>query len=236
MKLHSISKNIAATKARVLAAAQAAGRDPGEIHVVAVSKKKPATDVEAAYAAGLTDFGENYLQEAVNKIQALGHLPLTWHFIGAIQSNKTRLIAENFHWVHTIDRIRIARRLSEQCPAGRTLDVCLQVNIDADPAKAGVLPAAAAALLDDVVGLPNLRLRGLMTILESAADPLASYKRLAALFVDLAGAASAENWDTLSMGMSKDYAQAIMAGATHVRIGTDIFGARESQATEQPQE
>jgi len=228
MKLHSISKNIAATKARVLAAAQAAGRDPAEINVVAVSKKKPATDIEAAYAAGLTDFGENYLQEAVGKIQALGHLPLTWHFIGAIQSNKTRLIAENFNWVHTIDRTRIARRLSEQCPAGKALDVCLQVNIDADPAKAGVLPEDAAALLDDVVGLPNLRLRGLMTILESAADPLASYKRLAALFADLAGALNAENWDTLSMGMSKDYAQAIMAGATHVRIGTDIFGARES--------
>jgi pyridoxal phosphate enzyme (YggS family) len=227
MKLHSISKNVAATRASVIAAAQAAGRDPDEIHLVAVSKKKPAADIEAAYAAGLTDIGENYLQEAIDKIHALAHLPLTWHFIGAIQSNKTRPIAEHFHWVHTIERGKIARRLSEQCPPGKTLDACLQVNIDADPAKAGVSPDNAAKLLDEVAGLPNLRVRGLMTILETGADPLASYQRLAALFADLAER-GVEPWDTLSMGMSKDYAQAIMAGATHVRIGTDIFGPRDT--------
>jgi len=232
MKLHSISENIAATKASVNAAAHAAGRDPTDIHLVAVSKNKPGAAIEAAYAVGLTDFGENYLQEAVGKIQALAHLPLTWHFIGAIQSNKTRPIAEYFHWVHTVDRGKIARRLSEQCPQGKILDVCLQVNIDQDSAKAGVLPGDAATLLDEVAGLPNLRVRGLMTILESCGDPLPSYQRLAALFIDLAGRGKGP-WDTLSMGMSKDYAQAIMAGATHVRIGTDIFGPRATASADE---
>jgi len=230
IKLRSISKNIAATRSSVAAAAKAAGRDPASVHVVAVSKRKPADAIEAAYAAGLTDFGENYLQEAVAKIHALAHLPLTWHFIGAIQSNKTRPIAENFHWVHTVDRGKIARRLSEQCPPGKALDVCLQVNIDADPAKAGVLPGkAVATLLNEVAHLPNLRVRGLMTILESTADPLPSYQRLAQLFSDLADRAP-PSWDTLSMGMSKDYSQAIMAGATQVRIGTSIFGPREPES------
>ena len=137
-QLHSISKNIAATRASIENAARVAGRDPAGVHLLAVSKTKPAADIETAYAAGLTHFGENYLQEAVAKVQALAHLPLTWHFIGAVQSNKTRAIAENFHWVHTVDRAKIARRLSDQCPAGKTLNVCLQVNIDGDPAKAGV--------------------------------------------------------------------------------------------------
>jgi pyridoxal phosphate enzyme (YggS family) len=215
------------------AAVQAAGRNPAHVHLVAVSKTKPATAIEAAYAAGLTDFGENYLQEAITKIRALAHLRLTWHFIGAIQSNKTRSIAENFHWVHTVDRSRIARRLSEQCPQGKILDACLQVNIDQDPAKAGVLPEHAATLLDEVAQLPNLRVRGLMTVLEYAGDPLSGYQRLAALFADLADRGQ-ESWDTLSMGMSRDYPQAIMAGATHVRIGTDIFGPRTTVATDEP--
>lgn len=214
------------------AAIQAAGRDPADIHLVAVSKTKPTAAIEEAYAAGLTDFGENYVQEATAKIRALAHLPLNWHFIGAIQSNKTRSIAENFQWVHTVDRSKIARRLSDQCPPGKILDACLQVNIDLDPAKAGVLPEHAAALLDEVARLPNLRVRGLMTILESAGDPLSSYQRLAALFADLAGHGQ-QSWDTLSMGMSRDYPQAIMAGATHVRIGTDIFGPRTTVATDE---
>jgi len=229
MNSHSISKNAAATRARVAAAARAAGRDPATIHLVAVSKTMPATYVEAAYAAGLTEFAENYLQEAIGKIRALAHLPLTWHFIGKIQSNKTRPIAENFHWVHTVDRAKIARRLSDQCPPGRVLDVCLQVNIDQDPAKGGVMPAAAAKLLEEVSGLPDLRVRGLMTILDPDADPRSSYERLAALFRQLAPDAPTP-WDTLSMGMSRDYPQAIMAGATHVRIGTDIFGPRDRGA------
>ena len=181
------------------AAVQAAGWDPAGVHLVAVSKTKPVTAIESAYAAGLTDFGENYLQEATAKIRALAHLPLTWHFIGAIQSNKTRAIAQNFHWVHTLDRGKIARRLSDQCPQGKILNVCLQVNIDQDPAKAGVLSEHAAALLDEVTPLPNLRVRGLMTVLESTGDPLSGYRRLAALFADLADRGQ-ESWDTLSMG------------------------------------
>jgi pyridoxal phosphate enzyme (YggS family) len=234
MKLHSISKNVAATLLAVNKAVSAAHRNPVDIHVVAASKTKPAADIEAAYAAGLTDFGENYLQEAIPKIHSLANLPLTWHFIGAIQSNKTRLIAENFHWVHTVDRSKIARRLSAQCPTGKTLEVCLQVNIDKDPGKAGVLPGdAVSRLLDDVANLPGLRLRGLMTILESSGDPLGSYQRLAELFSILADRAP-RSWDALSMGMSKDYAQAIMAGATHIRVGTGIFGPRADAVVDPP--
>jgi hypothetical protein len=162
-------------------------------------------------------------------------LPVTWHFIGAIQSNKTRAIAEHFHWVHTVSRASIAERLSRQCPSGKTLNVTVQVNIDADPQKAGVEPGAAAALLEAIGGLANLRVRGLMTILRQAPGAggpgaggptaLVSYQRLAALFTELDHRAP-EPWDTLSMGMSGDFRDAIAAGATHVRIGTAIFGPR----------
>jgi len=226
LNLQSIGKHIAATQAQVADAAGTAHRDPASITIIAVSKRKPVADIEAAYAAGLSNFGENYLQEALPKIQALAHLDATWHFIGAIQSNKTRAIAEHFHWVHTLDRTKIARRLNDACPHGKTLQVCLQVNVDEDPAKAGLSPGETAKVLSQVAELPALRVRGLMTILHIDADPLASYGRLRTLFDDLRTMAGPA-WDSLSMGMSRDFEQAIAAGATHVRIGTDIFGARE---------
>ena len=224
--MRSIAKNIAAIQARKATAARSAGRDPESVVIVAVAKRKPASDIEQAYAAGLTNFGENYLQEAVPKIAALGHLPLTWHFIGSIQSNKTRAIAEHFDWVHTVERIKIAQRLNDQCPAGKTLQACLQVNIDADPAKAGVALENAADTVLGMANLPALRVRGLMAILNADADPQVSYQRMHELFIEL-GKCAPEPWDTLSMGMSRDYPQAIANGATHVRIGTEIFGARD---------
>ncbi len=201
------------------------GRAPGQVHLVAVSKTRPAEQIRQAAAAGCTEFGENYLQEAIPKIRSLSDLDVSWHFIGAIQSNKTRAIAEHFDWVHTLTRAKIAERLSRQCPPGRTLNVTLQVNIDQDPAKAGVAPEAAAPLLQAISGLSNLRVRGLMTILQRDSPALSSYRRLATLFDDLRRHAP-QPWDTLSMGMSGDFADAVAAGATHVRIGTALFGPR----------
>ncbi|MFU8814264.1 MAG: YggS family pyridoxal phosphate-dependent enzyme [Pseudomonadales bacterium] len=230
MSLQSVSRtvdaNVRAARQHIAASAQACGRSPDEIHLVAVSKTKPATLIRAAAAAGCTDFAENYLQEAVPKISELADLDLTWHFIGAIQSNKTQLIARHFDWVHTVARGKIAERLSAQRPEGQWLNVTIQVNIDDDPAKAGVAPADARALLADIADLPNLRVRGLMTVLRQGSEPLAGYRRLAALFAELASQAPA-CWDTLSMGMSADFAEAITAGATHVRLGTTIFGPRD---------
>ncbi|MEQ8858311.1 MAG: YggS family pyridoxal phosphate-dependent enzyme [Pseudomonadales bacterium] len=223
----AIAANVAGARAAIASAAEACGRNPADITLVAVSKTKPAALVRAAAAAGCGDFGENYLQDAVAKIESLADVPATWHFIGAIQSNKTRQIAEHFHWVHTVARQKIAERLSAQCPPDRILNVTLQVNVDEDPAKAGVDPAQASRLLAAVRDLPNLRVRGLMTILQRDSAPLASYRRLADLFESLRPGAP-QPWDTLSMGMSGDFAEAIAAGATHVRIGTAIFGARDA--------
>jgi len=230
-----IATNLRHLLAEIDAAAAAAGRPPGSVALVGVAKRQPAAAVRAAAAAGLTDVGENYLQEALGKMAELDDLGLSWHFIGAIQSNKTRAIAEHFHWVHTVARGKVARRLSEQRPEGPPLNVCLQVNVDADPDKDGVAAEEALALARDVARLPRLRLRGLMTILQQGSDPAAGYGRLAELFETLRpevealpGADAAPQWDTLSMGMSNDYGAAVRAGATLVRIGTALFGARPS--------
>jgi hypothetical protein len=220
-----IASNLVTVRQQIEASARACGRDPGQVRLVAVSKGHDAASIRVAAAAGCTDFGENYLQEAVPKIAGLADLAATWHFIGAIQSNKTRAIAEHFHWVHTVSRAKIAERLSHQCPAGKTLNVTIQVNVDSDPDKTGVAPEGAARLLDAIGELPNLRVRGLMTILQEDSPPLESYRRLAELFTRLGDRAPCP-WDTLSMGMSGDFPDAIAAGATHVRIGTAIFGPR----------
>ena len=206
-------------------AALAANRQPEEIVLIAVSKTHGADAVRAAAGAGVHDFGENYLQEAVDKIAACADLPITWHYIGAIQANKTRMLAENFHWIHTVDRLKIARRLNDQCPANKQLNICLQVNIDRDPGKAGVMVEDAQALLQASLMLKNLRVRGLMTILHTDTDAADGYQRLAAAFAQLTPVAG-DNWDSLSMGMSGDYQAAICAGATHIRVGTAIFGSR----------
>jgi PLP dependent protein len=229
MTLQSIPSDIAGNLThvhkRIAAAARACGRDPDAVRLIAVSKTQPAATVRYAYAAGQRDFGESYLQDALPKLDALADLRITWHFIGAIQSNKTRAIAERFHWVHTVDRAKIAERLAAQCPPDKTLDITLQVNVDGDPAKAGVAPEQAAALVDAVATLPSLRLRGLMTILGLDTDPDEGYRRLGTLFTSLADRAPA-SWDTVSMGMTADLEIAIAAGATCVRVGTAIFGSR----------
>ena len=242
-KRNILANNLAAVRQRIDAACANAGRDANEVVLVGVSKTIPAEDIEAAFSLGVRHFGENYLDEALQKVQLLGSTGERalgtpndrpeWHFIGRIQSNKTRQIAAHFDWVHTVEREKIARRLSEQCPANKLINVLLQINIDNAPAKAGVGAADAPMLLDAICGLPNLAPRGLMTILarsESTANARASYGLMAQLAAELGDrlpATKRDAWDTLSMGMTGDLEAAIDAGATHVRIGTALFGARD---------
>lgn len=220
-----LPERLQAVTGRVTAAAHEAGRDPADIRLVAVAKTFPPERIREAAAAGQIDFGENYVQEALDKIGALADLPLTWHFIGPIQSNKTRAIAENFDWVHSVDRLKIAERLSAQRPSDRPpLQVCLQVNVSGETSKSGVPPAEVAALARAVARLPNLRLRGLMAIPEPTDDSHLQRARFRMLreLRDTVGVPL----DTLSMGMSDDLESAIGEGATIVRVGRAIFGAR----------
>ena len=222
---NGISTNLGAVRERIARAACAHGRAPDSVALIAVSKTKPAAAIAEAHRGGQLDFGENYAQEAVAKIKALADLPLHWHFIGGIQSNKTALIARHFDWVHTVDRPKIARRLAGHRADGPPLNVLVQVNIDGDPAKGGVAPDEAGGLVDAMRGLTGLRVRGLMAVLERAGDAHASYRRARILFDGLA-ARGGRDWDVLSMGMSGDLEAAIAAGTTHVRVGTAIFGPR----------
>jgi hypothetical protein len=220
---------LASVLARIDAAARRAGRDPATVRLLAVSKQQPAEVVRAAAAAGQREFGENYAQEALAKVEALRDLPLTWHFIGQLQSNKTREVAGTFQWVHTLDRARVAERLSAQRPhyAG-PLDVLLQVRLAAESGKGGVAPPEAQGLAEVVAGLPKLRLRGLMCIPPPAIDeasrhePFRRLRELAQALNELGHAL-----DTLSMGMSADLEAAVAEGATIVRVGTAVFGPRD---------
>jgi pyridoxal phosphate enzyme (YggS family) len=219
---------LSAVLARIAAAARRAGRDPSGVRLLAVSKQQPAAVVRAAAEAGQTEFGENYVQEALAKIEALRDLPLTWHFIGRLQANKTRDVACACQWVHALDRPRIAERLSAQRPhhAG-PLDVLLQVKLTDEPGKGGITPGEAPALAEVVAGLPRLRLRGLMCMPGPAGGEdaqRAPFRRLHELLQDLRGRGHA--LDTLSMGMSDDLEAAIAEGATIVRVGTAVFGPR----------
>ena len=215
------------------AACADAGRAAADVQLLAVSKTFGADAVREAAAAGQTAFGENYIQEAVAKIQALQGLGLVWHCIGPVQSNKSRLVAEHFDWVHTVDRLKLAERLSAQRPAHLPpLNVCIQANIDGGATKSGVAPADVAALAQAIVGLPGLRLRGLMTIPDIAPDfaaQCAVHTGARALFDAVKAGLSAghaADFDTLSMGMSADLEAAIRCGSTLVRVGTAIFGGR----------
>lgn len=223
-----LAANLAAVRQRIVAAARRAGRDPETVTLIGVSKTQPAAAVAAAIEAGLADFGENYGQEGVAKILALPREGVRWHFIGQLQSNKSKLVAEHFDWVHTVDRPKIAERLSAQRPFhGPELQVCLQVQVEEEPQKGGVPPAELRALADAVAALPRLRLRGLMCIPpphEDEAAQRAAFARLRRLRDELNAAGHA--LDTLSMGMSADFEAAILEGATHVRVGTAIFGPR----------
>jgi pyridoxal phosphate enzyme (YggS family) len=224
----AILSNLQATRQAIEQAAKSAHRNVTEVRLLAVSKTFPAAAVREAYAGGQVAFGENYLQEALDKMAALRDLPLEWHFIGPIQSNKTRPVAENFAWVHGVERLKIAERLSAQRPPLLPpLNICLQVNVSGEESKSGVAEDEVEQLAQEVARLPNLKLRGLMSIPAPAVDETAQrlpFARMRAIFGKLNGLGM--GLDTLSMGMSHDYPAAIQEGATIVRIGTAIFGAR----------
>lgn len=224
----TIGDNLQSVRTRIATACAAAGRADGSVSLLAVSKTFGPEAVRDAHAAGQTAFGENYIQEAVEKIGLLHELPLQWHCIGPIQSNKTRLVATHFDWAHTVDRLKIAQRLSEQRPDGLPpLQICIQVNIDGETTKSGVAPADTLALARAVSVLPHLTLRGIMTIPEPSADAaaqLAVHHRARLLFDELRDAGLP--LDTLSMGMTADLEAAVQAGSTMVRVGTAIFGGR----------
>jgi pyridoxal phosphate enzyme (YggS family) len=223
-----VTENLTLISDLLRESAIAANRDPAAVQLLAVSKKQPVSKIREVHAAGQRDFGENFVQEGLEKIEALADLDLTWHFIGHLQSNKTRVVAENFDWVHTIDKIKTAGRLSEQRPAHLSpLQVCIQVNVDDEVSKHGVTPDAVAELAAACAGMPRLKLRGLMCLpamregFEEQRVPFATLRRLAA---DLRR--DGIDTDTLSMGMTADYRAAIFEGATIVRIGTALFGER----------
>ena len=218
-----IPDNLQAVHRRIEAAAKAAGRPAQAVRLLAVSKTCAPALIRDAHGAGQRAFGENYVQEALDKQAQLAGLDIEWHLIGPLQSNKTRPAAERFDWVHTVDREKVARRLAEQRPAGLApLNVLLQVNASGEASKSGVAPAEARALAAAVAGLPRLRLRGLMAIPEPGA-PRERYEEVGALYAALRGEFGL---DTLSLGMSEDMEAAIAAGSTLVRVGTAIFGAR----------
>ncbi|BBJ00525.1 UPF0001 protein [Ferrigenium kumadai] len=224
----TIASNMQAVRAAMHAATLAAGRRAEEVELLAVSKTFPYEAIREAWQAGQRRFAESYVQESLHKMEALHDLPIEWHYIGPIQSNKTRPIAEHFAWVHSIDRLKIAERLSAQRPANLPpLQVCIEVNISGEASKSGVAPDEVAALAQTVAALPNLKLRGLMTVpapTEDASEQHAAFARLRKLFEQLNR--QGLRLDTLSMGMSHDFPSAIAEGATIVRVGTAIFGAR----------
>jgi PLP dependent protein len=224
----TIAEKLQSVRERISRACAQADRDVNEVTLLAVAKTFGSEAVREAFSAGQRAFGENYIQEAVEKIALLADLPLQWHCIGPLQSNKTRLVAAHFHWVHSIERLKVAQRLSEQRPPELpALQVCIQVNIDGGPNKAGVAPGEALALARDVAQLPRIALRGLMVIPEPAvgfAAQKAVHMRTRELFESLRDAGLA--LDTLSMGMSDDLEAAVAAGSTMVRVGTAIFGNR----------
>lgn len=230
--MNGISGRLSKVRSRLRAACESSGRDPEEVTLLAVSKMHPAASVRSLFELGQEKFGENRLQEALVKQDELDDLPIEWHFIGPVQSNKTRDIAARFDWVQSVDRNKVLQRLSSQRPPGfPALNICLQVNIDSEPQKAGVLPHAAMALAEQARALPGVRLRGLMSIPRFEPDPersRASFVRLSALFQQLCAAGF--ELDTLSMGMSADLEVAISEGSTMVRVGTDLLGQRPSKS------
>ena len=227
-KQDSLESRIKLVKERVNAACIVNGRSPNSVTLLAVSKTKPIEMLREAERHGLKQFGENYADEAKEKIQQRPALKSEWHFIGRIQSNKTQTIAQHFAWIHTVDRIKVAKRLASHCPDNKILQILLQVNVDSDENKGGIEAGKIDELIKYVLSEPNLNLRGLMTILSKETDPQKGYSKLRDLFNHLQETYAQElhNWDTLSMGMSNDLEVAVNCGATIVRVGTDIFGSR----------
>jgi PLP dependent protein len=234
MSMSHLENNLQAVRRRIEQACLACGRDVSSVKLLAVSKTVSSHNVREMAQLGVRDFGENYIQEGLDKINALAgesHIqPLIWYCIGPVQSNKTKWVAESFDWVLSVDRLKIAQRLNDQRPAHLpALNVCLQVNVDGGANKSGLRPDQVSALAHEVSQLPRLRLRGLMTIPEPQqhfADQLAVHQRTRTLFDDVQAQHNFAQWDTLSMGMTADLEAAIQAGSTLLRIGTALFGAR----------
>ena len=229
--MSSIETRIQKTREHILEVERKCGRN-GKVTLLAVSKTKPAQMIRDAWACGQKAFGENYVQEGVDKVQELADLTdIEWHFIGPVQSNKSRLVAESFHWVHSVDRLKIARRLSEQRPENKSpINICLQVNIDNQPTKSGLTPNEVLTTAKEVIALKGVKLRGLMAIpapSDDAHQQRAPFRAMKELLIQLQEQFPDEQLDTLSMGMSGDMEAAIEEGATIVRIGTAIFGARD---------
>ena len=225
----AIAQNLKHVREKILSAATTCARNPNDIHLLAVSKTKPVSDVLLAYENGQREFGENYVQEGVEKIQAMSQFSdIVWHFIGPLQSNKSKFIAEHFDWMHSVDRMKIAKRLNDQRSVHQSpLNICIQVNIDNEQSKAGVAPSELMGLVNQIQALPRLKCRGLMAIPKATDDieqRRESLSAMQALFKQCQK--SYPDFDTLSMGMSADLALAVEYGSTMVRIGTDIFGAR----------
>ena len=230
----SIAGNLVRIRDQIRASALKNSRSEQDVTLLAVSKTRPVEDLRIAFNEGQRDFGENYLQEALEKIEALKDLDICWHFIGPLQSNKTRAVAEHFHWLHTVDRLKIAKRLSEQRPANLPpLNICIQVNVSNEESKSGCKPDKLEELATEIVKLPNLCLKGLMAIpkaSENSNEQRLAFARMKQLLKQLQ--LTHDSVDTLSMGMSGDMDSAISEGATIVRIGTAIFGARPPKAKE----
>ena len=226
--MKNIQSSLARLRQNILKTEAQYGRAPGSVTLLAVSKLRPVADIRAARACGQLQFGENYVQEALEKINQINDPALTWHFIGPIQSNKTRLIAEHFHWVHSLDRLKTARRLHDARPAHLPpLNVCIQINISGEQTKAGMAPDELPEFVEQCAGFPKLRLRGLMALPEPASDferQRIPFRRLKNLFDELCRACP--GCDTLSMGTTQDMQAAIAEGSTLVRIGTALFGLR----------
>ena len=228
MNSTNLASQLHAGQQRINQACERFARKYNNVQLVGASKTKPAADIRTLYNLGLMHFGENYLKEAITKQASLKDLEISWHFIGQIQSNKTKLIAENFNWVHGVDRFKIAKRLSEQCPTDKTLNIFLQINLDNEASKAGIAPKEAMTLAKQFIELPNLSLRGLMALPQarnSFNEQKACFLTLKSLQTDI-NQALGIRMDTISAGMSNDLEAAIAAGSTMVRIGTDLFGAR----------
>lgn len=227
--MSEITSSLIELHKRIDEASQRAGVNRGDITLVAVSKTKPVSALREAIDAGQRAFGENYVQECVEKIDILGRDQLEWHFIGPLQSNKTKPIAQRVDWVHSVDRLKIAQRLNDQRPSSLpALNVCIQVNIDREPQKAGVMAEDVAGLAEEISALRNLTLRGLMAIPAVGGNVANAFKAMASLRTDLEK--QGVNLDTLSMGMTSDFELAIEHGATHIRVGTALFGARDRKS------
>ena len=229
MNAAELESNLSKTKKAIDLSCKLVEKDLSNIRLIGVTKTQSVDTVRQAYNAGISNIGENYVQEALTKMERLRDLDIEWHFIGSIQSNKTRLIAENFAWVHSVDSLKLAKRLSNHCPKGKILNLLIQLNVDKDPNKRGIDISEIEELVSEATDLANIKIRGLMVILSEQTDPLVGYKSASRIFEKLKTLKSNQEniyWDTLSMGMSKDFEQAIQSGSNTIRLGTNLFGTR----------